>query len=86
MNAINSNSNHFLEYEYFDVVRSCDRGKYDRVYKHGARIPSLGHCKCFDASAEGSRESLQVMSRGSIPCEMHCKRFILAAVLNALRG
>lgn len=56
------------------------------AYKCGARIPSLGRCKCFDASAEGNREPLQAMSRGSIPCEMHCRRFIVAAVLKALRG
>ena len=68
------------------LFSQCERRKYDRVYKSGARTPSLGHCKCLDTSAEENQEPLQVMSRGSIPSEIHCKRFILAAVLSELRG
>ena len=71
------------------MFNQCERGKYDRVYKPGARTPSLGHCKCFDTSAEENQEPAMAPEswvRGSIPCEIYCKRFTLAAVLSELRG
>lgn len=79
--------NTFQNLRYFNsLFNQCGRGECASVEKSGVRTPGLGHCKCFDISTEENQEPLKVLSRGSIPCELHCKMFILAAVLNGLRG